>query len=199
MPFTVVHSKRSQALQDKLQKLDEELRSVWESIRREALTQDPRLHLSAVILNLDAPLSEALSEVFHATLQRDLPYFKTLKLKIPDVGTLDDRFLTLEQKQMICRFVEEAMCNVGKHAIDATYLQLICGHEQGQNVIRVVDDGRAEQSTELQPRRAGSRTLKQGGTRQAEELARLLRGKFQRSSNKPMGTVCELRWSAKRR
>jgi CHASE2 domain-containing sensor protein/two-component sensor histidine kinase len=190
----------SNELQDKLQQLDEELRAVWESVCRAALTQDPHLRLSnAATLDLNASLSEALSEVFYATLQRDLPYFKTLKLKIPDVEMLDERFLMLEQKQMICRFVEEAMCNVGKHAIDATCLQLVCRQEQGQNVIRVVDDGRAQQSAASQPRKGGLQTLKRGGTWQAEELARLLHGKFQRSPNLPTGTICELRWSAKRR
>jgi CHASE2 domain-containing sensor protein/two-component sensor histidine kinase len=190
-----------------LQKLDDELRSVWESMRQEM--QERQLLLgNDMALDLDAPLHEIFSELSHVTLQRDLPHFKTLKVKIPDLEPLDERFLTMPQKQMICRFVEESLCNVGKHAIGATSLQLVCRQVQGENLIQIIDDGRMPDGM-LEPIARGrflggkgSSVLdirRAGGTRQAQELARQLGGSFERSPNSPTGTVCQLKWRVKRR
>jgi CHASE2 domain-containing sensor protein len=181
----------SNVLLNELQQLDEELRSVWELVRRETLSQSSQLHLNSdVTIDLNTPLHETLSEVFHHTLQRDLPHFKQLKLKMPDIEPLNERSLGLEQKQMICRFVEEALCNVGKHAINATQLRLVCRQEQQDNLIQVMDNGQARSPKQLT-------SAKRGGTQQAEELAGLLNGQFQRRANQPTGTICELRWSIK--
>jgi CHASE2 domain-containing sensor protein/two-component sensor histidine kinase len=189
-----------------LQKLDDELRSVWESVRQEM--QERQLLLgNNMALDLDAPLHEIFSELFHVTLQRDLPHFKTLKVKIPDLEPLDERFLTMPQKQMICRFVEESLCNVGKHAIGATSLQLVCRQVQGENLIQIIDDGQLPDGM-LEPiaqGRFGGKggsvldAKRSGGTRQAQELARQLRGDFERSPYSPTGTVCQLKWRVKRR
>jgi CHASE2 domain-containing sensor protein/two-component sensor histidine kinase len=190
-----------------LQKLDDELRSVWESMRQEM--QERQLILgNDMALDLDAPLHEIFSELSHVTLQRDLPHFKTLKVKIPDLEPLDERFLTMPQKQMICRFVEESLCNVGKHAIGATSLQLVCRQVQGENLIQIIDDGRVPDGR-LEPIARGrflggkgSSVLdirRSGGTRQAQELARQLGGSFERSPKSPTGTVCQLKWRVKRR
>jgi CHASE2 domain-containing sensor protein/two-component sensor histidine kinase len=190
-----------------LQKLDDELRSVWESMRQEM--QERQLLLgNNMALDLDAPLHEIFSELFHVTLQRDLPHFKTLKVKIPDLEPLDERFLTMPQKQMICRFVEESLCNVGKHAIGATSLQLVCRQVQGENLIQIIDDGRLPDGM-LEPivrgrflGGKGSSVLnaqRSGGTRQAQELARQLGGDFERFPNSSTGTVCQLKWRVKRR
>jgi CHASE2 domain-containing sensor protein/two-component sensor histidine kinase len=191
-----------------LQKLDDEMRSVWESVRRETLMQDHQLRLSSeVTLDMNASLQEAFSELFHVTLQRDLPHFKTLKVQVPDIEPLDERFLTVAQKQMICRFVEESLCNVGKHAIGATSLRLVCRQEQGENLIQVIDDGqgvdnRVEPLDKKQllkrEKTSNQNSLRLGGTRQAQELARQLGGRFERSHTST-GTVCQLRWRINRR
>jgi CHASE2 domain-containing sensor protein len=197
-----------EALLLELQKLDDELRSVWESMQRETLMDDHQLSLGrGATLDLEAPLHEAFAELFHVTLQRDLPYFKTLKVQIPDIEPLDERFLTVAQKQMICRFVEESLCNVGKHAIGATYLRLVCRQVEGKNMIQIIDDGRGFNSGVSEPiaTRMPSRDTstqyvqRSGGTRQAKELARQLGGIFQRLPNTPTGTVCQLTWRVRRR
>ena len=41
----------------------------------------------------------------------------------------------------MCRFLEEALFNVGKYAKEATRLKVICTQEQAQNIIRVEDNG----------------------------------------------------------
>ena len=200
-----------EALLLELQKLDDEMRSVWESVRQEVLIQDHQMRLgSNVTLDLDAPLHETFAELFYVTLQRDLPYFKTLKIQIPDVEMLDERFLAMPQKQMICRFVEESMCNVGKHAIGATFLRLVCRQEQGENLIQIIDDGQMLDGKALELSAKGLslgggstqnvlRFSAPGGTRQAQELAHQLGGSFQRLQNTPTGTICQLKWRAKRR
>jgi signal transduction histidine kinase len=43
---------------------------------------------------------------------------------------------------MICRFVEESLCNVGKHAIGATFMRFFRRQEGGENLIQIIDDGR---------------------------------------------------------
>ena len=92
-------------------------------------------------------------------------------------------------------FFEEALCNVGKHAINPTKLTISCGVDNSENLIQVIDNGEfspgSDQSSTLKTKpgsKVGGR-----GTRQAEQIARRLGGIFQRNST-VSGTSCELRW-----
>ena len=108
---------------------------------------------------------------------------------------LDTSHLRLEHKRGLCRFLEEAICNVGKHAAGATRLTVICAQEGNLQVIRVADNAASE--TPLTP---NSQVQPLGlGTQLAKNLAKQLGGEFRRYPNEPRGTVCELTWSAKRR
>lgn len=178
------------SLQTDLKLLNHELREVYESVRREALVQVDRFHLSSEQnLDLNLPLHEILSEVYEYTLGRDLPHFQQIKFAITAFEPLNDRALTLEQKRGICRFLEEALCNVGKHAATVTRIDVICKLEQGRNLIRVVDNGSG-----IQENFSSDRTGR--GTQQAKELAREIKGQFRRSPHSPQGTICELTWPA---
>ncbi|MBD2088927.1 CHASE2 domain-containing protein [Microcoleus sp. FACHB-1515] len=178
----------SNSLQTDLKVLNRELREVYDSMRREALVQGDRFHLSSnQELDLNLPLHEVLFEVYEYTLERDLPYFQQIKLNITTFEPLDDRALTVEQKRGICRFLEEALCNVGKHAKDVTRLDVICKLESDKNLIRIVDNGMGDRDY-FNLDHVGR------GTQQAKELARELGGQFQRSSRPPQGTICELAW-----
>jgi len=125
---------------------------------------------------------------------------------------LNTSHLRLEHKRALCRFLEEALCNVGKHAIEATRLTVICTQEGDRQVIRVADNGRGKpsQSETLslaqidrereitedpnpKPQPSGL------GTQLAKNLAKQLGGAFRRYPNQPKEMVCELTWSAKRR
>jgi CHASE2 domain-containing sensor protein len=176
-----------------LRSLNQELRAVYESVRRETLDEGETLHLGSKLdLNLQAPLHEILYEVYSNTLEREFPGFKTIKVHVVKFEPIDSRRLSLEQKRGLCRFLEEALCNVGKYAIGATRLDVTCSQIGKQQVIRVADNGSG-------PSQAATPQTGSGyGTRQAKNLARQLRGNFRRFPNQPQGMVCELTWSATR-
>ncbi|MCC3433848.1 MAG: CHASE2 domain-containing protein, partial [Microcoleus sp. PH2017_04_SCI_O_A] len=185
-----------------LQRLNQELREVYGSVQRDAIADEPHLRMgSAIELALQAPLHELLYKVYSNTLEQELPYLQTIKFKIVQFDPLNTSHLRLEHKRGLCRFLEEALCNVGKHAIAATRLTVICTQEGDRQVIRVVDNGNGKLS-EIEATIQDSNTNIQSsglGTQLANNLAKQLGGTFRRYQNVPKGTVCELSWSAKRR
>ena len=171
-----------------LEHLNHELRAVYESMRRETLTQGENLYLKSDLeLDLQAPIHEILYQVYNHTLERDLPCFKTLKIKIRTFDPIDSQHLSVEQKRGLCRFLEEALCNVGKHAKGVTRINVVWTLKDGWYILRVTDNGEGICSD------AEGR-----GTQQCRNLARQLRGKFVRSPHFPKGTLCELTWPVKR-
>jgi CHASE2 domain-containing sensor protein len=168
-----------------IQQINQELRGIFESNRFALLEDQPELYLSTETkLNLQAPLHELLEQVYNETCARELSGLGLIKIKIVQFQPIDAPSLSLDQKQALCRFLEEALCNVGKHAPSATKLWVNCGISGNQQVICVKDNGRSVGETG----RSGS------GTKQAKRLARQLRGKFQRLPNAPQGTVCQITW-----
>ena len=196
-----------------LQRLNQELRAVYRSVQREAIADEPHLGMgSAIELALQAPLHELLYKVYCNTLEQELPHLKTLKFKIVQFDPLNTSHLRLEHKRALCRFLEEALCNVGKHAIEATRLTVICTQEGDRQVIRVADNGRgkpSESETLSLAQMDRDREITEDpnpkiqpsglGTQLAKNLAKQLGGTFRRYPNQPRGMVCELTWSAKRR
>lgn len=200
----------NEPLYNDLKDLNQELRAVYESMRQEILVQSDQFFLDRSLkLDLNQPLHELLYEVYVYTLSRDFPCFKTLKIKITTFEPIDEQFLTANQKRSLCRFLEEALCNVGKYAVGVTRLDVTCKSEAGQNIIRVSNNGTAEKAgkddrsaqaaqTDNQPNDRMTHRAGGQGTQQAETLARQLRGQFQRSFNPPRGVICELVWSARK-
>lgn len=171
-----------------LEHLNHELRAVYESMRRETLTQGENLYLKSDLeLDLQAPIHEILYQVYNHTLERDLPCFKTLKVKIRTFDPIDSQHLSVEQKRGLCRFLEEALCNVGKHAKEVTRINVVWTLKDGWYILRVTDNGEGICSD------AEGR-----GTQQCRNLARQLRGKFVRLPLAPKGTLCELTWPVKK-
>lgn len=196
-----------------LQRLSHELRAVYGSVQRDAIADEPHLRMgSAIELALQAPLHELLYKVYSNTLEQELPYFQTIKFKIVQFDPLNTSHLRLEHKRGLCRFLEEALCNVGKHAIATTRLTVICTQEGDRQVIRVADNGKGKlsdaeaiNSTETNWDRETTGDINPQlqpsglGTQLANNLAKQLGGTFRRYPNKSRGMVCELTWSAKRR
>lgn len=188
-----------------LQGLNRELREVYEAVRKEALTDSDRLYLSLnQELDLNAPLHELLYAVYSNVLERDFLGFQTLKIKVVKFEPMDDRLLTVEQRRSLCRFLEEALCNVGKHALSPTRIQVACTYKEGVNQITVIDNGKPPLSTLQSQNQTTLKTAltlsKSGmGTQQAKALAKDLGGTYQRSPVAPQGTKCELVWHSSKK
>ncbi len=175
----------------KLKHLDRELREVYEAVRKEALTQSNSLHLgSSTEIDLSDPMDKVLYKVYSNAIARDLPCFQTLEIKIYKFDELKNCSLSIEQRRGLCRFLEEALCNVGKHATGVTRLSVIGTQEKRWYVLRIIDNGAGLHS---QTRNETDKRLRIG-TQQAEKLARQLGGRFRRVSSSPRGTLCELTW-----
>ncbi|MBE9013243.1 CHASE2 domain-containing protein [Pseudanabaenaceae cyanobacterium LEGE 13415] len=173
-----------------LMTLNQSLRTLETKIDFVAHQRTGKIVVGSEIIDLNYPLDELLTLVCDATLRReqDFPNFAEIQHRFIDIETLDDRNLSLEQKGSLCYFLEEALCNVGKHAIAATQLWVFCGEEQNHSVIRVKDNGKTQKLTRR--RKLGGI----GGTEFAEKLEKQLGGKFRRSLNRPQGVICELLW-----
>ncbi|NJM49461.1 MAG: hypothetical protein HC860_27515 [Alkalinema sp. RU_4_3] len=168
-----------------LQKINQELRGIFEATQETLVSDRPELYLGmGSRLNLESPLHELLEQVYNETCARELSGVGTIQIKIVRFLPMDCENLGVEQKQALCRFLEEALRNVGKHAGSATKLWVNCGCEGNQRVICVKDNG---------DRIAG--VVRSGaGTKQAKRLAKRLRGRFQRLPNEPKGMICQLVW-----
>ena len=171
-------------LLEELRNLNYEIREVGEYLKREALDQRESLRLgSGLVLDLKLPIRDLLYEVHSHTLQRNFPYFKTLKVKAYSFDRIEEQYLSFEQKRELCQFLEEALCNVGKHAEGSTRLSATGKQNEGWYTLSIKDNG-ASISSSFEGR----------GTKQCLDVARKLRGKFQRKSLGEKGTLCELTW-----
>ena len=176
-------------VRSQLQELNQELRCVYDSLKQEMLSQDDSLCLEGdAVLNLQTPIAELLHEVAEVTLRRNFQGFTTIKTYIsPNFEPLEECHLSSVQKRGLCLFLQEALCNTGKHAIRATRLEIVCVRKHGWYSIQVVDNGVGNNLSY-------NHTSRGQGTNQAQELARRLRGKFRRLPNSPKGVICELTW-----
>lgn len=179
-------------LKNELVTVDRGLREIHESLRREMVSNEAVFYVDAdKILSANTPINELLEEVYFTTLNRDLPGFEKIKVKIKNFDFTNEPQWGLRDRQEIIRFVEEALCNVGKHAIGATRLSVVCNREQDDYLIQVIDNGCGidPDSSDLAATGIGHY-----GTEHAQRLARRLGGSFRRSAVQPRGTCCELRW-----
>jgi CHASE2 domain-containing sensor protein/two-component sensor histidine kinase len=170
-----------------LQKINQELRGIFEATQETLVSDRPELYLGVGSrLNLESPLHELLEQVYNETCRRELAGVGMIQIKIVKFLPMDCGNLGLEQKQALCRFLEEALRNVGKHAGSATKLWVNCGYENNQRMICVKDNG---------DRLSSGVVVRSGaGTKQAKRLAKRLRGRFQRLPNEPQGMICRLIW-----
>jgi CHASE2 domain-containing sensor protein len=167
-----------------LQVLNNEIRDIFDHLKQDALSTEKSLRLDGdITLDLDAALSELFYSVHRTVLNQDYPYFKTLKVPIVDFQSLTPEQLTLEQKRQLCYFLEEALCNVGKHAAGMTRLKVLGRQIDHRYYLTVEDNG------------SGMNSAQDGqGTKDARKLARQLGGTFIREAIAPQGTRCELTW-----
>jgi CHASE2 domain-containing sensor protein/two-component sensor histidine kinase len=172
-------------LRSKLQILNLEIRDVGEYLTRETFNQQESLRLgSGFKIDLKHPIHDLFYEVFSYTLERNLPYFQTLKVKARSFEPIEDKHLSIENKRELCQFLEEALCNVGKHAQGVTRLSATGMNKEGCYTLSIKDNGAGIYSS-----------YENRGTKQSKNLAKQLGGHFKRNSVSPKGTLCELTWS----
>jgi CHASE2 domain-containing sensor protein len=171
-----------------LQNLDQELREIYNVMRHAAQPEESNLYISpTLVVDLGEPLHELLPQIYLDILSRQFPGFDSLKFKVLKFEALGENRLNLATKAELCRFFEEALCNVGKHAIAPTRLELICTQSEGKNRLMVMDNGKYQemQSVGL-------------GTQLARKLAKRIRGDlFQgavKQQERHQGFKCELIW-----
>ncbi len=165
-----------------LENLNREIRGIGEHLKQETLTQEDSLYLrDGLKVDLKLPLHELFFEVYSSTLERsDFPRFETLKIACY-FEPIEPMTLSIEHKRSLCRFLEEALCNVGKHAEGATHLNVTGTQSKDWYSLEVKDNG------------IGIRSSLDGeGTKHARKVASRLGGKFKREAASPKGTVCKL-------
>jgi two-component sensor histidine kinase len=168
-----------------LEDLNREIRYIGDSIKQDATEQKDSLDVSyaGTKFDLDIPLQELFQEVYDAMLSRPLLGFSNLKFTIISFDPIESEILNVEVKRKLCRFLEEALGNVGKHAAGATRLVVTGKTKDAHYELTVADNG------------TGSFHHETGigeGTRIGKEIEKLTRGKFVRRPNKPKGFFCQL-------
>lgn len=172
-----------------LENLNLEIRQIGEYLKFSVLNQEETIRLgNGLKLNLMLPIHELFYEVYTNTLERDLPNFQSIKLKARCFEPIEENFLNPEQKRELCEFLEEALCNIGKHALGVKHLQATGKEKQGWYILSIQDNG------------CGISFFRENtGTMQAVNLAKKLGGYFKREPALPRGTLCELTWPLRRR
>ncbi|MDV3352848.1 CHASE2 domain-containing protein [Leptothoe sp. LEGE 181152] len=168
-----------------LEDLNREIRYIGDSIKQDASDRKHNLDVSyaGTKFDLDIPLHELFQEVYDAMLSRPLLGFANLKFTIISFAPVETKKLSIEAKRKLCRFLEEALGNVGKHAVGATRL-VVTGKQRNNNYeLTVADNGPGSNHERLE---SGE------GTRIGMEVSKLTRGRFINKPNKPRGFLCQL-------
>jgi two-component sensor histidine kinase len=134
------------------------------------------------MLDLKQPLDDLFYQVYNSTLNRDLPYFSTLKVKSRSFAPISLP-LSLDKKRELCQFLEEALCNIGKHAQGVIRINAVGINTDGWYILSIKDNGQGKDLI-----------AENLGTKQVQALAKKLGGQFRREKLHPKGVLCELRW-----
>lgn len=168
-------------IQSQLETLNLQIREIGEYLQQEALNHSQSLCLgSGLILDLKDPINDLLYQTYSSTIDRSLPYFKTLKIKIRSFDPIPTE-LNLIQKKQLCQFLEEALCNIGKHAKGVIKIEAIGKAENGYYHLTIKDNGN------------GKPLVKENsGTKQGKQLAKELKGRLKQEQLQPKGFLCQL-------
>ncbi len=171
-------------LLEMLNKLNSDIREINATIAENVIKDSDLFFLRGTErVDLSLPFEELMYEVYRKTLERRFTHLDNIRLKLPFFDSVEDKYLSLSVKKGACCFLEEALCNVGKHAVGATRLEVIGKLENNYYSLIIIDDGLGVDSS-----REGE------GTKQIRKIASRLDGKFRRFKGEVGGTICELRW-----
>jgi CHASE2 domain-containing sensor protein len=140
--------------------------------------------------NEEEELSNPLNNILERELERqkELPrrgYLKNnLVFYIVSFDEISDYNLSADDKHKIRSFLEEAIRNIDKYAIDSTRVTIDSRVDGDYCYLEISDNGKTEADL----------NKKNNGTKNAEKLAKKLQGKFHREALKPYGYKCTLSW-----
>lgn len=175
-------------LEVRLQELSQDIREIGDTLRGESLSHEQSLLLNGSteeILDLDNDLHELFHQIYTATLKRDFHNFNDIKTKIRSFDVVPIKKRDFSLKRELCRYLEEAICNVGKHSVEPTQLIVIGKAHEGFYTLTVKDNGFIEPNKSMIPGQ---------GTKIALRLAKKLKGTFNLELLPQKGTICQLRW-----
>ncbi|MBW4667801.1 MAG: CHASE2 domain-containing protein [Cyanomargarita calcarea GSE-NOS-MK-12-04C] len=164
-------------------------RRIWNRIRKEfglwSLAAPPGIIVLVVVILIR--IAGGMQSLEWMLLDNMLRLRPTEKLdeRVVIVG-IDEKDIqwVIENKRGICLFMEEALCNVGKHAQGVKRVQASGVYSANKYKLWVKDNGSGIKSK-----------LENKGTKYFRILAKQLGGEFRRESLSPRGTICELSWT----
>ncbi|MBE7384484.1 MAG: CHASE2 domain-containing protein [Leptolyngbya sp. SIO1E4] len=177
--------KGSFSVEKELEDLSQDVRKIGDCLKEEELTYDKSLYLkNGEKLDLNNELHELFHQVYSKTLERGFSAFKKINIKVRSFDEISSENIDFEQKRELCRYLEEAICNVGKHSFAATSLIVTGKYCQSCYTLTVQDNGNIRFPSSGQGE----------GTKHALKLAEKLNGKFNRQQVPGEGTCCSLKW-----
>ncbi|NER81764.1 MAG: CHASE2 domain-containing protein [Leptolyngbya sp. SIO1D8] len=172
-------------IENELEELSQGIREIGDYLKKEELTYEQSLYLeNGEKLDLNNELHELFHQVYSKTLKRSFSALKTINVKIRSFDKISSDKMDFEKKRELCRYLEEAICNVGKHSHNATSLVVTGKNFQGFYTLTIQDNGKIEMPINSQGE----------GTKYALKLSRKLKGEFKREHIPEVGTLCYLRW-----
>ena len=146
------------AVGQKLEDLDNEIRTIYVRLLRESLSEEYQFPMvTGAMIDLRSPIKEILYQVYNETLKRDFQGFDSIRIYTPDFQPLSIEGLSFNDKRSLCRFLEEALCNVGKHTNNPKRIEVLCCVDNYYNVIRIKDNGQKSNSRRHRDRAARTR------------------------------------------
>ncbi|MBE9040130.1 CHASE2 domain-containing protein [Oscillatoriales cyanobacterium LEGE 11467] len=179
-----------ETLFSKLEQLNTEIREVGDRLEEQVSDGENYFHLGGrYSIDLKLPLHELFDFVYRDTFDRDLFHFQSIKLTEVKFDPIDEQYLSQEQKHELCCFLQGALCNIGKHAVDATRMSVTGTHNinAGRYTLCIADNGKAvESKSEISEGRGEKHSLK------LEK--KFTDGKYKRSFLSPNGFECKFSW-----
>lgn len=173
-----------------LNTLNRDIRDIGESLKQASISDEEDLYVTVgkTRLDLNTPINELFYEIYRETLTRPFPGFRDLKIQSRSFEPIEDEIFTKDCKRKLCRFIEEMLCNVGRHAVGATQLTVVGKVINSSYKLTVIDNGPG----------IFSNHISQGtGSKIAYELAAQLNGTFEQKNNTPKGVFCAMSWQIK--
>ena len=171
-----------------LERLSLQIRGVGKDLQKNFLEDEERLYLNDdCTLDIKNELHELFYLVYSETLRRDFFAFK-LARKVRSFEPIRVE-VSCDLKKDLCRFLEESLCNIGKHSPDTSKISVSgkCLNDYYELMIE-------NELSLLNNIDISSKKMREGeGTRQAKRLATKIDGQFFRYYLRHK-VVCILKW-----